>query len=152
MKVLYTRRQRPKDARTNPYYRTLEQMLAESHVVSLHCPLTPETYYILNERRLRLLPAGAYVLNTARGPLLDEAALVRALEDGHLAGAGLDVYEEEPDVDPGLISRRDVVLLPHLGSATLETRTAMADLAVANVEAVLAGQQPPCPVLTPDRK
>jgi glyoxylate reductase len=149
MKVLYTRRQRPKDARTNPYYRTLEQMLTESHVVSLHCPLTPETYYILNERRLRMLPAGAYVLNTARGPLLDEAALVRALEDGHLAGAGLDVYEEEPEVDPGLIGRRDVVLLPHVGSATVETRTAMADLAVANVEAVLEGRQPPSPVLKP---
>jgi glyoxylate reductase len=149
MKVLYTRRQRPKDARTNPYYRTLEQMLAESDVVSLHCPLTPETYYILNERRLRMLPAGAYVLNTARGPLLDEAALVRTLEDGHLGGAGLDVYEEEPEVDPGLIGRRDVVLLPHVGSATVEARTAMADLAVANVEAVLEGRQPPSPVIRP---
>jgi glyoxylate reductase len=150
MKVLYTRRQRPRDARSNPHYRTLEQMLPECHVVSLHCPLTPETYYVLNERRLRMLPRGAYVINTARGPLLDEAALVRALDDGHLAGAGLDVYEEEPAVDPGLVTRRDVVLLPHVGSATVATRAAMADLAVANVEAVLAGRKPPTPVVTPE--
>lgn len=102
---------------------------------------------MLDEQRMRLLPRGAYLINTARGPLVDEAALARLLDEGHLAGAGLDVYEHEPEVHPGLLGRDDVVLLPHLGSATVEARVAMADLAVANVTAVLAGDEPPSPVV-----
>jgi glyoxylate reductase len=85
---------------------------------------------------------GAYLINTARGPIVDEAALVEALESGHLAGAGLDVFEDEPRVHPGLLPRQDVVLLPHIGSATRETRTAMARLAVDNVLDLLAGRVP----------
>jgi len=90
---------------------------------------------------------GAYLINTSRGPLVDEAALVRVLEQGRLGGAGLDVYEEEPDVHPGLVSREDVILLPHVGSATRETRAAMAELAAVNLEAVLTGRTPPSPVV-----
>ncbi len=125
----------------------LEELLVVSEVLSLHCPLTSETWHLLDEARLRMLPEGAFVINTARGPVLDEAALARVLSDGHLGGAGLDVYEHEPDVDPELLQRNDVVLMPHAGSATVETRSAMADLAVANVEAVLDGREPPSVVV-----
>ncbi len=130
-------------------YRPLDELLAASKVLSLHCPATPDTHHLLDERRLALLPRGAYLINTARGQLVDEAALVRALERGHLAGAGLDVYENEPEVHQGLLGRSDVVLLPHIGSATVAARTAMADLAVANLAAVLEGRQPPTPVVSP---
>jgi glyoxylate reductase len=129
----------------------LEELLATSHVVSLHTPLTDRTHHLLDEERLRLMPVGAFLVNTARGPLIDEAALVRVLEDGHLGGAGLDVYEHEPAVHPGLLDRRDVVLLPHIGSATRETRAAMAELAARNILAVLAGEEPPTPVVRPEK-
>jgi glyoxylate reductase len=125
----------------------LDELLATSAVVSLHAPLDASTHHLLDERRLRLMPRGAVLVNTARGPLVDEAALVRVLESGHLGGAGLDVYEREPEVHPGLLRRRDVVLLPHCGSATRETRAAMAELAAANVIAVLEGREPPAPVV-----
>jgi glyoxylate reductase len=129
---------------------SLEQLLAASHVLSIHCPLTPETHHILDVRNLRLLPDGAFVVNTARGPVIDEEALVAALESGRLAGVGLDVYEAEPDVHPGLLGRTNVVLLPHVGSATLETRSAMAGLAIENAVAVLDGREPPTPVVRGD--
>jgi len=131
------------------YVADLETLLARSQVLSLHCPSNPQTRHLLDARRLRLLPQGAIVINTSRGEVVDEAAIVAALEDGHLGGAGLDVYEREPEVHPGLLSRRDVVLLPHLGSATVEARTAMADLAVENVLLVLGGAAPRTPVVTP---
>ena len=124
----------------------LEDLLSTSHVVSLHTPLSDETRHLLDERRLRLMAPGAFLVNTARGPLVDEAALARVLEDGHLGGAGLDVYEDEPAVHPGLLGREDVGLLPHIGSATVETRAAMAELAATNILAVLAGEEPPTPV------
>jgi glyoxylate reductase len=125
----------------------LDELLATSAVVSLHAPLDASTHHLIDERRLLLLPRGAVLVNTARGPLVDEAALVRVLESGHLGGAGLDVFEHEPAVHPGLLGRRDVVLLPHVGSATRETRAAMAELAARNVIAVLDGREPPTPVV-----
>jgi glyoxylate reductase len=125
----------------------LEELLPLSRVLSLHCPLTPATHHLIDERRLRLLPRGAYVINTSRGPVVDEAALVQVLADGHLAGAGLDVFEHEPEVHAGLKGRDDVVLLPHIGSATLQTRAAMAELAAANIIAVLEGDEPPTAVV-----
>ena len=125
----------------------LLEVLRASDVVSLHCPLTAETRHLIAADELRAMKRTAHLVNTSRGPVVDEGALVAALESGEIAGAGLDVYEEEPRVHPGLLQREDVVLLPHVGSATLETRSAMADLAVDNVLAVLAGQEPLTPVL-----
>ncbi len=127
----------------------IDAMLARSDVLSLHTPLTNQTRHLLDERRLRLLPRGAIVVNTSRGEVVDEAALARVLASGHLAGAGLDVYEREPEVHAALLGRDDVVLLPHLGSATREARQAMADLAVDNVLAVLDGRPPLTPVIKP---
>jgi glyoxylate reductase len=124
----------------------LEELLRASDVVTLHCPLTPETRHLIDGRALSLMRPSAFLVNTARGPVVDEAALVEALRSGALAGAGLDVYEREPEVDPGLLELDNVVLLPHLGSATVETRTAMAMLAAENAIAVLQGRRPPTPV------
>jgi glyoxylate reductase len=138
------------DALGTTYVADLDEMLAGSDIVTLHCPLTAETRHLLDERRLCLLPRGAFVVNTSRGPVVDEAALVRVLESGHLGGAALDVYEREPEVQPSLVGRDDVVLLPHLGSATLETRAAMGQLALDNAIAVLEGRRPPTPVVEPD--
>lgn len=123
----------------------LDDLLTASDVVSLHCPLTPATHHLIGADELRAMKPTAHLVNTSRGPVVDEAALVAALDAGEIAGAGLDVFEDEPRVHPALLGREDVVLLPHVGSATVETRTAMADLAVANVLAVLAGE----PALTP---
>ncbi len=123
----------------------LDELLHEADVVSLHVPLTPETRHLIDARRLGLMKPTAFLINTARGPVVDEAALVTALESGEIAGAGLDVFEDEPDVQPGLLALENAVLLPHLGSATVETRTAMAVLAARNAVAVLAGE----PGLTP---
>ena len=129
----------------------LDELLTASDVVSLHCPLTPATRHLIGAAELRAMKPTAHLVNTARGPVVDEAALVAALEAREIAGAGLDVFEDEPHVHPGLLDRDDVVLLPHVGSATVETRTAMADLAVANVLAVLAGDDPVTPVNTVTR-
>jgi len=128
---------------------TVDELLPLSDVLSLHCPLTTETRYLMNDRRLHLLPRGALLVNTSRGEVVDEAALVAALEDGHLGGAGLDVYEREPEVHRALVGRADVVLLPHVGSGTREARVAMADLVADNVLAVLDGKTPPTPAVTP---
>ena len=124
----------------------LDDLLTASDVVSLHCPLTPATHHLIGAAQLRAMKLTAHLVNTSRGPVVDEAALVAALDAGEIAGAGLDVFEDEPRVHPGLLGREDVVLLPHVGSATIETRTAMADLAVANVLAVLSGDDPVTPV------
>jgi len=140
---------RPEEAHGAEYVPELERLLPRAELLSLHCPLTPDTRGLLDARRLHLLPRGAFVINTSRGEVIDEAALVEALEDGHLGGAGLDVYEHEPTVHPRLLGRRDVVLLPHIGSATWAARTAMAGLAIDNVLAVLSGGVPPTPVVTP---
>jgi glyoxylate reductase len=124
----------------------LDELLERADVVSVHVPLGPSTRHLLDAAALARMKPTAFLVNTARGPVVDEHALVAALEAGRLAGAGLDVHEHEPRVHPGLLAREDVVLLPHIGSATVETRTAMADLAADNVLAVLAGREPPTPV------
>ncbi|MFO0269173.1 MAG: 2-hydroxyacid dehydrogenase [Gemmatimonadota bacterium] len=121
---------------------TLDELLAQADVVSLHCPATPETRHLINAERLRQMKRSAFLVNTARGDVVDEAALVAALEAGVIAGAGLDVYEHEPRVHAGLLALERVVLLPHLGSATVETRVAMGMRALENLEAVLAGVPP----------
>ncbi len=123
-----------------------DELLASSDVVSVHTPLTPETRHLVDAAALARMKPTAFLVNTSRGPVVDEAALAQALADGRLAGAGLDVFEDEPRVHPELLGRDDVVLLPHIGSATVETRTAMADLAVDNVLAVLDGGVPLTPV------
>jgi glyoxylate reductase len=124
----------------------LDDLLRAADVVSLHVPYTPATHHLVDAARLRLMRPSAYLVNTARGPLVDEAALVEALRAGVIAGAGLDVYEREPALTPGLVELPNVVLAPHLGSATVEARTAMADLAAENLLAALAGRRPPHPV------
>ena len=123
-----------------------DELLETSHVVSLHCPLLPETHHLIDAGRLAQMRSDAYLVNTTRGPVVDEAALAAALRDGVIAGAGLDVFEREPEVHPDLLDLENVVLLPHLGSATIETRTAMGMLAADNALAVLAGEPPPTPV------
>ena len=117
----------------------LEELLATSDVVSLHTPATPETLGLMNANRIGLMKRGSYLINTARGSVVDEPALIAALRSGHLAGAGLDVYPKEPAITPELLTLPNVVALPHLGSATVETRTAMGMRAVANLEAHFAG-------------
>ena len=124
----------------------LDRLLSSSDVVSLHVPLSPETRHLIGQTELARMKRSAYLINTTRGPVVDEAALAWALRNRLLAGAALDVYEREPEVHADLLSLENVVLAPHLGSATTETRTAMADLAASNVIAVLGGQAPVTPV------
>jgi len=125
---------------------SLDQLLNTSDVVSLHVPLTPETRHLIDKKALTRMKRSAYLINTSRGPIVDEAALAWALREHLLAGAALDVYEHEPAIHPDLLALENVLLVPHLGSATTETRTAMADLAVQNVVAVLSGKPPLTPV------
>ena len=125
---------------------SLDRLLNTSDIVSLHVPLTPETRHLIDKRALARMKRSAYLVNTARGPVVDEAALAWALQQHLIAGAALDVYENEPAIHPDLLQMENVLLAPHLGSATTETRTAMADLAAENVVAVLAGRAPLTPV------
>jgi len=124
-----------------------EELLSSSDFLSIHTPLTPATRRRFSDAELGRMKRGAILVNTARGPIVDEAALVRALDRGQLFGAGLDVYEEEPRIHPGLLSRADVVLLPHLGSATRETRLAMARLACEEIVRRFRGEPPLHPVV-----
>ena len=124
----------------------LDRLLLTSDILSLHVPLTNETKHLIDKRALTRMKRAAYLINTARGPVVDEAALAWALQHHLLAGAALDVYENEPAVHPDLLSLENVLLVPHLGSGTTETRTAMADLAVDNVLAILDGRPPLTPV------
>jgi glyoxylate reductase len=121
---------------------SLDELLATSDIVTIHAPLTGQTHHLMNAATLRAMKRGAFLINTARGPLIDETALCDALDDGHLAGAGLDVYEDEPSVSPRLIAMPSVVLLPHIGSATHETRNAMARIAATDVALFLRGLKP----------
>jgi glyoxylate reductase len=124
----------------------MDRLLATSDIVSLHCPLTPETRHLIDQAALARMKRSAYLINTSRGPVVDESALAWALKERMISGAALDVYEDEPTVHPELLTLENVVLAPHLGSATTDTRTAMADLAVRNAIAVLSGQPPLTPV------
>jgi glyoxylate reductase len=121
----------------------LDTILAESDFISLHVALTPETHHLIGEAQLRRMKPTAHLVNTSRGPVIDEAALVRALREGWIAGAGLDVFEREPELSPGLAELGNVVLLPHLGSATKGSRAGMSRLAAENVIAALGGERPP---------
>jgi glyoxylate reductase len=125
----------------------LDELLVTSDVVSIHAPATPETRHLINKRTLARMKRSAILVNTARGSIVDEEALAWALDERLIAGAALDVYEREPGIHPALKSHENVLLAPHLGSATRETRTAMAELAVRNVLAVLAGDDPLTPVI-----
>jgi glyoxylate reductase len=128
----------------------LGELLAEAEVVSLHVPLSAETRHLIDERALGLMKPSAVLVNTSRGPIVDEAALARALADGRIAGAALDVFEREPEVTTGLLALENVVLTPHLGSATLETREAMGMLCVGALRAVLVEHRAPANALNPD--
>jgi glyoxylate reductase len=148
MRVLYhdtVRAEAAAERELKATYTEPEALLRESDFVSLHTLLIPETRHLINERTLRLMKKTAILVNAARGPIVDEAALAKALAEGWIAGAGLDVFEEEPKIHPGLLSLKNVVLAPHIASASLDTRMAMATLAVRNCLAVLDGK----PAITP---
>jgi glyoxylate reductase len=125
------------------YWDSLDQMLARMDIVSVNCPHTPATYHLLSARRLKLLKPTAYVVNTARGEVIDENELARLLEAGQIAGAGLDVFENEPAVNPKLLACDSVVALPHMGSATLEGRIDMGEKVIINIKTFLDGHNPP---------
>lgn len=124
----------------------LDRLLATSDIVSLHCPMTPDTKHLIDQKALTKMKRSAYLINTSRGPVVDEAALAWALKERLIAGAALDVYEKEPEIHAGLMTLENVLLIPHLASATTETRTGMADLAASNAIAVVTGQPPLTPV------
>jgi lactate dehydrogenase-like 2-hydroxyacid dehydrogenase len=121
---------------------SIEELLTEAHFVSLHCPGGEATRHLINEQRLKLMRPSAHLINTARGDVVDSPALIRALKEGWIAGAGLDVYEGEPAIHPGFLELDNVALLPHLGSATEETRVAMGNRVLDNIAAFFAGQEP----------
>ena len=144
MRILYWNRTRlATENEDGATFAELDDLLAQSDFVSLHVAYTPETHHLLNAARLKRMKPGAYVINTARGPVIDEAALVCALQNKQIAGAGLDVFEREPRIEPGLFQLENVVLAPHLGSSTIGTRTKMGLIAVDNLLAVCAGRKPP---------
>jgi len=129
------------------YWDSLDQMLARIDILSINCPHTPATYHLVSSRRLELMKRGAFIVNTARGEVIDENALTRALESGHIAGAGLDVFEKEPAVNPRLLQLPNVVLLPHMGSATAEGRIDMGEKVIMNIQTFADGHTPPDKVL-----
>ena len=146
MKTLYwTPRRKPEseEKEAGLQYVPYDRLLKESDFVSVHAPLNAETRHLVGERELRLMKPTAYLVNSSRGPIVDEKALVRALKERRIAGAGLDVYENEPLVEPELIKMKNVVLTPHLGSAVTELRESMANVVADNIIAVLEGRQPP---------
>jgi glyoxylate reductase len=129
------------------YWESLDQMLARMDIVSINCPHTPATYHLLSARRLKLMQKHAIIVNTARGEVIDENALARMLRAGELAGAGLDVFENEPAISPKLLELDNVVLLPHMGSATLEGRVDMGEKVIINIKTFADGHKPPDRVL-----
>jgi glyoxylate reductase len=132
------------------YWESLDQMLARMDIISIHCPSTPATFHLLSARRLELMQPRSYVVNTARGDIVDEDALVRLIREGKLAGAGLDVFEHEPAVSPKLVklaAQGKVVLLPHMSSATIEGRIDMGEKVIINIRTFFDGHRPPDRVL-----
>jgi glyoxylate reductase len=132
------------------YWESLDQMLARTDIVSVNCPHTPATYHLLSARRLKLMRPDAYIVNTARGEVIDENALARLIADGEIAGAGLDVFEHAPAVNPRLLKLAHagkVVVLPHMGSATIEGRVEMGEKVIVNIRTFLDGHKPPDRVL-----
>ena len=129
------------------YWDSLDQMLARMDIISVHSPHTPATYHLLSARRLKLLAKHAIVINTARGEIIDEAALADLLASGDIAGAGLDVFEQEPRVNPKLLKNPNAVLLPHMGSATVEARVEMGEKVIINIKVWMDGEKPPDRVL-----
>ena len=129
------------------YWESLDQMLARMDIISVNCPHTPATYHLLSARRLKLLRPDAIIVNTSRGEVIDENALARLLAAGELAGAGLDVFEHEPAINPRLLKLENVVLLPHMGSATIEGRMAMGEKVLINIKTFVDGHAPPDRVL-----
>jgi glyoxylate reductase len=125
------------------YWESLDQMLMRMDIVSVNCPHTPATYHLLSARRLKLMKPSAYIVNTARGEVIDENTLARMLEQGQLSGAGLDVFEHEPAVNPKLLKLKNVTLLPHMGSATVEGRMDMGEKVIINIKTFADGHKPP---------
>jgi glyoxylate reductase len=146
MRILYTKRRRldpAREAELGVEYRSLDDLLRESDFVSIKASLSPETVHLISDRELGLMRPTAYLINTARGPIVDEKALVQALEQKRIAGAALDVYEKEPTVEPGLVKLPNVVLTPHIGSAARDTRERIAAIVIENISAVIEGRRPP---------
>ena len=125
------------------YWDSLDQMISRMDIVSVNCPHTPATYHLLSARRLKLLKPTAYIVNTARGEVIDENELARLIESGAIAGAGLDVFEHEPAINPKLLASDRVVALPHMGSATIEGRIDMGEKVIINIKTFLDGHTPP---------
>jgi len=146
MKLIYTKRKRlgqSEEKAFNIEYANFETLLKESDFVSLHVPLSAETRHLIGENELKLMKSSSFLINTSRGPVVNETDLVKALKNNMIKGAALDVYENEPKLTPGLIDLDNVVLLPHMGSGTIETRTKMASMATENLLAGLKGKTPP---------
>jgi glyoxylate reductase len=141
--VYHSRNRHPEIEGLGAEYRSMDALLQESDYVSIHTPLTDETTHLIGSRELGLMKPSAFLINTSRGPVVDEAALVDALRRGKIAGAGLDVFEREPDMEPGLADLDNVVIVPHIGSGTVATRTAMGNMAATNLIAMLRGENPP---------
>jgi glyoxylate reductase len=149
MKVYYYNRNplpKEKEQEYNAQYVDLETLLKECDYITIHAPLNEESYHLIGREELHLMKKDAYLINTSRGPLIDEQALYEHLKEGKIAGAALDVYEHEPKIVEGLLALDNVILLPHIGSATYETRTRMAELAANNIANVLSGKEPITPV------
>ncbi|HET9928092.1 MAG TPA: D-glycerate dehydrogenase [Rubrobacter sp.] len=148
MEVLYHDKYRNESAEQEigAHYLELDELLRTCDFISVHTPLTPETRHLIGQEELELMQPAAVLVNSSRGPVVDEAALADALEEGAIFAAGLDVYEEEPEVHPKLLGLENVVLAPHIGSASIETRDRMAELAAENLVAVLRGEEPNTPV------
>jgi glyoxylate reductase len=148
LEVIYTNRSGPTDSELE--WVSFDELVARADVVSLHCPLTPETYHLIGPAELRSMRRDAYLVNTTRGPVVDEEALAEALRNGEIAGAALDVFEHEPEVSAALLELENVVLVPHLGSATDETREAMGMLCVSALRAVLLEDRCPENAVDPE--
>lgn len=144
MPVLYTSRNRHEDIEAiGAQYCSLDELLQSSDFVSVHVPLTPKTTHLISSRELDMMKSTAYLINTARGPIVDEKALVSALRNGIIAGAGLDVFEREPELEPGLVDLDNAVIVPHVGSGTVATRIKMGNMAATNLIAMVQDEDPP---------